>query len=101
LWGPNHKLVAVMLTASVSDTRDAAPVTRIVAVASTEAQTGLWSGDIGSDWQITGALTVNLRAERVPDGPGRTYKITVESRDRSGNASTRTVTVFVPHNLKF
>jgi len=101
LWGPNHKMVPITLTASVSDVVDPASVTCIVAVASTEAQAGLWSGDIGPDWQITGALTVNLRAERLPDGPGRTYTITVESRDRSGNASTRTVTVFVPRNLKF
>jgi hypothetical protein len=101
LWGPNHGMAGVTLGAAVSDVVDAAPVTRIVAVSSTEAQTGLWPGDIGPDWEITGALTVKLRAERAGEGPGRTYTITVESRDASGNASTRTVTVLVPHDMKF
>ncbi len=101
LRGPNHKMVSVTLTASLADIADPSPVTRIITVASTEAQTGLWDGDIGPDWKITGAMTVSLRAERDPNGSGRTYTITVESRDRSTNASTRTVTVFVPRNMKF
>ncbi len=48
------------------------------------------------DWEITGKLTLNLRAERLGNGKGRIYTITVESRDAYGNASTRTVTVSVP-----
>ncbi len=98
LWPPNHNLIAVSVTAAVADAVDPAPVTRIVAVASNEAQTGLWDGDIGPDWEITGALTLDLRAERAGSGSGRLYTITVESRDASGNASIRTVAVTVPHN---
>ena len=86
------------MTSAVADTVDPAPVTRIVAVASNEAQTGLWDGDIGPDWEITGTLTLNLRAERAGRGTGRVYTITVESRDASGNASIRMVAVTVPHN---
>ena len=48
------------------------------------------------DWEITGALTLNLRAERAGGGSGRVYTITVESRDRADNSSTRTVEVRVP-----
>jgi hypothetical protein len=50
----------------------------------------------GSDWKITGPLTVKLRAERSSHGDGRTYRIAVECRDSSGNSATRTVNVFVP-----
>ena len=53
-------------------------------------------GDKSPDWEITGDLTVNLRAEREKKGPGRTYTITVECADTSGNTSaskTTTVTV--------
>jgi hypothetical protein len=94
---PNHRLVPVTLTASVSDAVDPAPVTRIVSVASSEAVSGLGSDDLAPDWEITGAMTVNLRAERYA-ATGRVYSITVESRDASGNASRRTVTVTVPRS---
>ena len=96
LWPVNHQMVSVKLTARVTDDDDPAPVTRIIGVTSNEAQTGLWTGDIGPDWSITGTLTVRLRAERASKGPGRVYTVTVESRDASGNASVRTVTVKAP-----
>ena len=76
---------------------DTAPVTRIISVTSNEPENGLGDGDTAPDWEITGALTLNLRAERAGGGSGRIYTITVESRDRAGNASTRTVEVRVPH----
>jgi hypothetical protein len=100
LQGPNHAMVAVTVTPTVADEVDPSPSSRIVAVSSSEAQAGLWKNDIGPDWEITGPLTLNLRAERVGSGPGRVYTITVESRDRSGNASTKSVNVVVPHDMK-
>jgi hypothetical protein len=51
-----------------------------------------------SQWEITGALTVNLEADRLGNGTGRVYTITVRCTDGSGNATTRTVTVTVPHD---
>ena len=71
------------------------PETRIVSVKSNEPVNGTGDGDTAPDWEVTGALTLNLRAERAGGG-GRVYVITVESRGDSGNASTRTVTVTVP-----
>src|SRR5260370_38615324 len=47
-------------------------------------------------WTITGPLTVQLRAERLGHGRGRTYTITVECPDSSGNAATSTATVRLP-----
>ena len=42
---------------------------------------------------------VRVRAERGEDGPGRTYTITVECRDDTGdNASEAETSVFVPHD---
>jgi hypothetical protein len=54
---------------------------------------------VGSDgdWQITGALSLNVRAERS-NGCNRVYTITVRCTDASGNSSNATVTVTVPHN---
>jgi hypothetical protein len=93
---PNHRMVAVTLTASVSDSADPSPVTKIISVASNEPITGTSNGDLGPDWQITGDLTLNLRAERSTSGTGRVYTITVESKDKFGATATKTVTVSAP-----
>lgn len=92
----NHQMVPVTLTAAVADAVDSSPTTRIVSVASSEPVSGLGSGDQAPDWEVTGPLTLNLRAESSNLGTGRVYTITVESRDAAGNARTKTVTVTVP-----
>jgi MBG domain/HYR domain/Fibronectin type III domain/Carbohydrate binding module (family 35) len=89
IWPPNHKMVLVTLTALVTDEVDSAPVTSIVSVTS-ESKHG--SKQQGA-WEITGPLTVKLRAVQHTD-----YSITVESRDRFGNVSARSVMVRVEHD---
>jgi rhamnogalacturonan endolyase len=98
LWPPNHRLVPVTVSAAVTDAVDPAPDMRIVSVTSNEPVDGIAAGEGAPDWEITGPLTVNLRAERAGKGSGRIYTISVESRDSSGNASVRTLQVVVPHN---
>jgi rhamnogalacturonan endolyase len=97
LWPPNHRLVPVAVSAAVTDAVDASPATRIVMVTSSEPNNGIDGEDRAPDWEITGPLTVNLRAERAGNGSGRIYTITVESRDWSGNARRGTLQVVVPH----
>jgi hypothetical protein len=97
LWPPNHKMVGVTVTASASDLVGVTSL-KIVNVTSSEPDNGLGDGDTPNDIQITGDLTVNLRAERSGAGNGRTYTITVEARDAAGNASTKAVRVSVPSN---
>lgn len=91
LWPPNHKLVPVSVAVSDSDTCDSNPVCRITQITSNEPITA-------TDAQITGNLTANLRAERLGSGTGRTYTLTVQCTDASGNSSTAGVTVSVPHD---
>jgi rhamnogalacturonan endolyase len=93
---PNHKMVPVTLTAQVADAVDAALDTHIIGVTSNEPVEGSGDGSTSPDWEVTGNLTLNLRAEREGDGQGRVYTITVESRDDSGNSNVQTVTVSVP-----
>ncbi len=94
----NHAMVPVTVTVSASDNSDPAPVSRIISITSDEPVTG--KGDNTSpDWQITGPLTANVRAERSNQGDGRIYTITVECRDASGNAATGTTTVTVPKKV--
>jgi RHS repeat-associated protein len=96
LWPPNHKMVPVTVAAIASDNCGPAPTTKIISVSSNEPVNGLGDGDKEPDWEVTGNLTLNLRAERSGTGNGRTYTITVQATDASGNNSTKTVTVSVP-----
>jgi hypothetical protein len=95
LWPANHKLVAITLTPTASDTVGIASL-KIVSATSNEPDNGLGDGDTANDIQITGPLALNLRAERAGGGNGRIYTIVVEARDAAGNATTRTVTIAVP-----
>jgi PKD domain len=100
LWPPNHKMVSVTVAVSVSDLCDAIPVCQIISVSSNEPVNGLGDGDTAPDWVITGNLTLNLRAERSGMGTGRVYTSTIQCTDASGNSSTKTVTVNVPHDQR-
>ena len=95
---PNHKMVDVTVSAEVVDLIDGAPTARIVSVSSNEPVDGTGDGDTSPDWEITGDLTLRLRAERAGTGSGRVYTITVEARDYSGNTTLETISVIVPKN---
>ena len=98
LWPPNHKMVSVKVTATTSDNCTVAPVCTITAVSSNEPEKGLGDGDTVPDWEITGALTVNLRAERAGNGSGRVYAVTGECKDAAGNSVPWNTTVIVTHD---
>lgn len=91
LWPPNNKLVPVTIAATVSDAADPAPIVRIYLITCDETIRA-------SDAAITGLLTANLRAAREGRGDGRVYTLHLEALDSSGNRSTGTVIVTVPHD---
>ena len=93
---PNHEMVPVLVSVSVADTCGGNATCRIVSVTSNEPVQGAGGGDTAPDWVITGDLTLNVRAERLGQGSGRIYRITVACTDSAGNRSTSTVTVGVP-----
>jgi hypothetical protein len=90
-------MVPVTLTADVQDAVGVVS-TRIVSVSSNETANGPGDGNTDSDWQVTGDMTLALRAERAGGGEGRLYAIGIEGRDAAGNVHTATVTVGVPHD---
>ena len=110
LWPANGKMVPVVVSATVTDACDRAPRCKIVAVSSNEpAGDDSEGGDDGNfqgennkpnapDWEITGDMTLKLRAARSNKGNGRIYTITIRCADAAGNSSTRTVTVTVPRH---
>ena len=66
-----------------------------VSATSNERDSGTGGGDVPGDIVITGG-TVQLRAERAPNGSGRTYTIKASAVDLAGNVSTATASCFVP-----
>jgi len=91
LWPSNHKMVPVTVAVNASDNCDSS--CEIISVDSNEPV-----GKNVSDWLIMRDLTVKLRAERFGKGHGREYTIMVECSDASGNSSTATTKVTVPHD---
>ncbi|PTY07810.1 hypothetical protein DB347_06185 [Opitutaceae bacterium EW11] len=96
LWPANHKMRPITLHADVTDAVGVVS-TRIVSVTSNEPVNGVGDGNTSPDWEITGDMTLNLRAERAGPGNGRVYTVTVEARDAANNSSTNHVTISVPH----
>jgi hypothetical protein len=120
LWPPNNKLVPITVNVTGTDNCSSALACEIVSVTSNESGDGRdhdkserdddkddddrwdkgyhrWHGK-QADWEITGPLSVNLRAERDGRGFGRFYTITVRCTDEAGNTSDGVTTVFVPKN---
>jgi hypothetical protein len=115
---PNHKYHAITVSASATDICDASLVIRGSVVSSEPDADGTDDGHTG-DIRVTradgtvlvssnGAPTVafnplagdrlEVRAERAGDGSGRQYRIRLTVTDQSGNSSTKTFSITVPHD---
>ncbi len=102
LWPPNHKLVDVSATVTVSDTLSGSSGYVLVSAMSSEPDNGLGDGDTANDiqgWESgTADVAGKLRAERSGKGNGRVYSLRYEAIDRAGNVGRCTATVLVPRN---
>ncbi len=94
LTPPNRQMIPITLTAVATDNCDLNPVCRIASVTSSESVTD------GPDWNITGELTLELRAEVDSRDVPRIYTIKVCCTDASGNSSCKAVQVKVAKNKK-
>lgn len=93
LWPPNGELHAVTVQVAASDDSGAAPQCRVPSVSVLE--NGVPLPDASGDAQITGDLTLALRARRS-GSTVRTYIVGVACSDATGNTATTSVTVTVP-----
>jgi len=89
----NGKMVPVTVMISVTDNCDPAPRAKILCITDDQPAGARDRSEIDSE--ITGDLTANVRAEENPRGTPRTYTLTVQACDASGNKSTATVFVTV------
>jgi hypothetical protein len=106
LWPPNHRYATVKVTdlvASAGDNCD--PGVGVGGVRIASSVTSDEPDDSGGDGSTTNDIvlaadctSVQLRSERTGHGNGRVYTITFKVTDASGNVSTATATVAVPHS---
>jgi hypothetical protein len=90
IWPPNKRMVEVdVFVLAIDIPTFSATTSHIVSVTSNQAITS-------ADYQITGPLTVNLRADRT-NGVDRIYTINTVTVDASGNSSPGSVNVYVSH----
>ncbi len=103
LWPPNHKLVDIHATVTVSDVADTHPTFVLSSIVSNEPDNGLGDGDKPNDIQEaalgTPDVDFKLRAERSGKGDGRIYTVTYTASDVSGNSANASATVTVPHDM--
>jgi hypothetical protein len=90
IWPANHKMVPVTIDTLVIDDSDPAPFVHIISVTSDDPSF------MADDYEITGDLSLNLRAEKTQKN-GRLYVIYVEAVDASGNTSLGMTTVRIGH----
>jgi hypothetical protein len=98
LWPPNHRMVDVTLT--YGTTSCSGPATCTLTVSSNEPVDGSGDGHTSPDWEVVDATHVRLRAERSGNGTGRTYTIVIVCTDGTGQTTTATVEVTVPHDQR-
>lgn len=102
LWPPNHKLVEVSATITVTDDIDPAPTVRLAGILSNEEDDAIGDGNTTDDIQgaelDTDDRSFLLRAERSGLGSGREYTVVYEASDAAGNTSQASAVVTVPHD---
>src|SRR5262245_27598537 len=104
LWPPDHRLVPITATITVTDICDPNPTVKLLSITSNEPDNGLGRGDTANDIQQASFggddRTFLLRAERSGTGNGRIYTVTYQAMDASGNKSApQKATVTVPKSL--
>ena len=109
LWPPNHKMVPIEVSLSVTDDFDPNPVVTLFSITMNEGEeTNTYEPDYdqtqGDGYTLNDILVddegnISLRSERSGKGDGRIYTITYEATDESGNTTLESAIVKVPHSM--
>jgi hypothetical protein len=101
LWPPDHKMVLIEPSWTVSDKCDGVPEVSLVGVSMDEGDNTKGDGQTDNDIQINDDGSIYLRAERSGTDVGRIYTITYQAVDDCGNMTLRSAAVGVPHDFRF
>jgi hypothetical protein len=90
IWPANKKMKDVWIDYTTSDNCQSAVSTQL-SISSNELITN-------GDWKIIDNHHIQLKADRLGNGNGRIYTITLTATDQAGNKNSKTTTVVVPHD---
>jgi hypothetical protein len=88
--------VSVTVAVNVSDDTDPTPDVKLVSITCNDACKP--AQDIAGATLGTDDRDLQLRAERMGGGSGRAYRVTYSATDASGNKTSATTAVVVPHD---
>jgi hypothetical protein len=100
LWPPDHKMVLITPSWTVSDDCVPTPQVSLVSIVANEGDETIGDGHTSNDIQIGEDGSIYLRSERSGTGSDRIYTITWQAVDDCGNATVRSATVSIPHDFK-
>jgi len=100
LWPPDHKMVKITPTWTVSDECDASPQVSLVSIVMNEGDGTIGDGHTTDDIRVDDDGSIYLRAERSGPNSGRIYTITYQAVDDCGNVTVRSATVSIPHDFR-
>ena len=100
LWPPNHKMVEITPSWTVSDECDPSPDVSLVGIVANEGDDIIGDGHTSNDIQIDDDGSIFVRSERSGTDTGRVYTITYQAVDDCGNVTVRSAAVIIPHDFK-
>jgi hypothetical protein len=100
LWPPDHKMVEVTPSWTVSDDCVSSPDVSLVSIVANEGDNTIGDGHTTNDIQIGKDGSIYVRSERSGTGNDRVYTITYKAVDGCGNTAVRSATVSIPHDYK-
>ncbi len=100
LWPPDHKMVEITPSWTVSDECDQTPDVSLVSIVANEGDDTIGDGHTTDDIQIGKDGSIYLRSERSGTGDDRVYTITYQAVDDCGNTTVRSAAVSIPHDFK-
>jgi len=100
LWPPDHKMVLITPSWTVSDKCDVSPDVSLVGIVANEGDNTIGDGHTTNDIQINEDGSIYLRSERSGTGSDRIYTITYQAVDDCGNTTIRSAIVSIPHDFK-
>ncbi len=101
LWPPDHKMVEITPSWTVSDDCVSTPDVSLVSIVANEGDDTIGDGHTSNDIQIGEDGSIYLRSERTGTGNDRIYTITYQAVDDCGNVTIRSAIVSIPHDFKF
>jgi hypothetical protein len=98
LWPPNHKLVQVATVTAADALSGLATGSLKVTGGSNEPSSDPNDPEIVITPNGSGGFTVQLQADRLGSGNGRTYTLNATAMDNAGNSVAATANCTVPHD---